>query len=1431
VSLLILLLVASVLAAGFPPFGGVARADNAVIQYPPADLLDFPLLGIPNQLWSATPAQITSLQNLQQTAITNTLTDHGLPAGDAAAVQTWGREDALGELWALFDQAIQLPACSSGTTPCRTTDQQNAVDWLQAVYDRQTVQAAQNAGLEYVKWDGGDQTAYENLLATHPSESALQNFFCNGSLCPATPLNYSGKVTTCPTATIPDPDNDGDTGNPPCVNFDGSNYTSGYCVYQPPGIHDDEYSDASQQTCQSVTTGQVTFTPPGPSYDQLVNWGEYDATAALTQNPSLPWVAHGIAIGLAGGAVLASGAAILAGLRAGNTALEGLLVGSRLGKAIFPYAARAVLQVAPDVAAAAAEATGETTAEATAEVAGEVAATGGAVALGAVIAVIASVLGDVASAIEGGIIVSNSAAVPVKLATLIANPPTTDLATALSDTNQGPDVFALFLGATMPLPLSDTCVSVAGPTGGRPCLNAPAIPDPVNSDPFSTANEDPIFAIQQQGYPATWYANSLTWKDQNTDQDADGDAGSDTDSDSATDVGPKVIKTARLHESWFITQVDGLSGSTTQTLRMHYTDWSGTGQNAWLIKDPQKGYMFLSVPDLSPGSTFDPSTCISTNQCSYSASVQIQGSNNLNYSVSVVPAQPPVLNLSISPNPVEGSPVTFTANGSSPLGLPVTYQWQFEEPTTCTLDSSGQPQCPSTSYQYSAPVTGAQVTHTFNTFGVFSVILTATDSTGRSSTNSASPYTVPVGATEPVLALSPAATSADPTCGGSSPCDVHEVQVGNQVTLTGTITHGGSEDGATVTVKWGDNTLGNGASYQGGVLLPGGNMTLTPVSDTEYSFSATHTYATVGTYQVAVQALGFGHSAGGTTDVSTTSTETVWDYPALRWTAPSPIVYGTKLDGTQLDATASGPGSFSYTVGGTDANGAVLSAGGHTLTASFTPTDAVHYHTPAPITVGLFVKQAPLTVTESDRILVQGGTLPDLTPGLTGLVDGDAFSSTGVTCGASDRHFNPVSSSTPLGADLISCQMLFLGNYAPTFNPGTLFITKNPVTLTASDTSISGSAVVGLASGLPGSLAISGSGGSGTVAVGQFSGNPGPSDPYATTNAYFDAFLAPGGTFTSAQVLDCNLGGGNLIDWFDGTSWQIPSQQSYDAATGCVTMTVTDTTVPSLSTLGDGFFGVLTDTTPPTTTTQGTIGTSTTTYTPGTWTNQPVQVTLTAKDNPGGSGVNATYYKVDNGATTQYEPGTTITVSGEGKHTLTSWSTDFAGNVEDQTAPGNTLVVNIDTTPPVVTYTGNAGTYSVDQTVAITCAATDPMHNGVASGIASNTCKDLTGPAYTFALGTDSFSATATDRAGNVGSNSTSFAVTVTFVTLCNLTKQLVPAAGHPDTLCLLLQQAAKGGTGKAGALTAYRHLVQAQVGKSITQAQATVLENLSMTL
>ena len=80
--------------------------------------------------------------------------------------------------------------------------------------------------------------------------------------------------------------------------------------------------------------------------------------------------------------------------------------------------------------------------------------------------------------------------------------------------------------------------------------------------------------------------------------------------------------------------------------------------------------------------------------------------------------------------------------------------------------------------------------------------------------------------------------------------------------------------------------------------------------------------------------------------------------PTITWATPAAIPYGTALSGTQLDATASAPGTFVYN----PAVGTTPSAGTQTLSVTFTPTDPTTYTT-ATASVKLVVNQAVPTVT------------------------------------------------------------------------------------------------------------------------------------------------------------------------------------------------------------------------------------------------------------------------------------------------------------------------------------------------------------------------------------------------------------------------------------------------------------------------------------
>jgi len=79
--------------------------------------------------------------------------------------------------------------------------------------------------------------------------------------------------------------------------------------------------------------------------------------------------------------------------------------------------------------------------------------------------------------------------------------------------------------------------------------------------------------------------------------------------------------------------------------------------------------------------------------------------------------------------------------------------------------------------------------------------------------------------------------------------------------------------------------------------------------------------------------------------------------PVITWNDPADINQGTALSGTQLNASASVPGSLAYTPGA----GTVLGLGPHTLTAVFTPNDAILYRTVSKSVTIIVNQNAPVT--------------------------------------------------------------------------------------------------------------------------------------------------------------------------------------------------------------------------------------------------------------------------------------------------------------------------------------------------------------------------------------------------------------------------------------------------------------------------------------
>ncbi|MBN2600080.1 MAG: hypothetical protein JXA75_06025, partial [Candidatus Thermoplasmatota archaeon] len=115
------------------------------------------------------------------------------------------------------------------------------------------------------------------------------------------------------------------------------------------------------------------------------------------------------------------------------------------------------------------------------------------------------------------------------------------------------------------------------------------------------------------------------------------------------------------------------------------------------------------------------------------------------------------------------------------------------------------------------------------------------------------------------------------------------------------------------------------------------------------------------------------------------------------------------------------------------------------------------------------------------------------------------------------------------------------------------------------------------------------------------------------------------------------------------------------------------------------------------------------------YTSQGVTVWLSAYDLPEGtgSGVNHTYYMLDQGGTMEYNIGSGLTLvvsqntSWMRVWEVTFWSVDRSGNIEDNTQPDNTILVKIDAQRPYVEITEPVDEQQVDLPFWVRATATD----------------------------------------------------------------------------------------------------------------------------
>ena len=251
-----------------------------------------------------------------------------------------------------------------------------------------------------------------------------------------------------------------------------------------------------------------------------------------------------------------------------------------------------------------------------------------------------------------------------------------------------------------------------------------------------------------------------------------------------------------------------------------------------------------------------------------------------------------------------------------------------------------------------------------------------------------------------------------------------------------------------------------------------------------------------------------------------------------------------------------------------------------------------------------------------------------------------------------------------------------------------------------------------------------------------------------------------------------------LVNWGDGTSsGAIVSAAAGGGFAGSAQHTFGEGRFNIVSTITDAGGAtasatttITVDLTPPTTTATvtGTLGTN------GWWkSGSPTLLTLAAADDL--SGVAATYFRQDGGAAILYSGSIRLA---DGVHTVQYWSIDGVGNLEAV----NTIVVKVDHGLPAVIIHGVADghRYMLGAVPTPTFTASDP-----GSSIASSS-STLTPPGTASGVGVYTFSATATDVAGNATTVTIHYTVNYVFAFISPLPPD--PSVGIGRTLAVRIQ-------------------------------------------
>jgi CSLREA domain-containing protein len=416
----------------------------------------------------------------------------------------------------------------------------------------------------------------------------------------------------------------------------------------------------------------------------------------------------------------------------------------------------------------------------------------------------------------------------------------------------------------------------------------------------------------------------------------------------------------------------------------------------------------------------------------------------------------------------------------------------------------------------------------------------------------------------------------------------------------------------TFTVHYSGFVNGDGSGSLGGALSfstaadnsPVGSYSITPIGYTSNNYTLQYLAATLTIDQAGTSTASGNYNIAVPGNVNLVA-QVTGDAPSTQTVNGGTVAFVIRQGATTVGTVTSG----AVANGQANANFNVPAGGAYTVYASYSGTTNYLGSTGvASLTVGNANAVPSITGVTPDSAVKK----PTETGQFTLFIDGNGFMSTAngnpanSTVDWFDRnsgvHTNlSLSSITAAQIQAVVPYTLIrdgktveitVSNPGPGGGPSNVqpfFVTDTTATVTSSETAITNPATgtasttsVGTSGALLSAEASSGgAAGSGTLTVAQYSADPIGTNSSPNTSAfstaegsgYFDVYVAPGSSFTSLTLDYCNTGGTTLY-WWDGSVWGLVSNQTYNPTTGCITVTVTTTSSPSIAQLTGTVFGV-----------------------------------------------------------------------------------------------------------------------------------------------------------------------------------------------------------------------------------------------------------------